>query len=413
MTPQSRPDRRDGSWGCFRSWGTALASGEIPLGILYSVTGTYSLIGQACLDGVRLGLEEVNRDPRYPFSFRPEIEDPGANIDHYLAFSEAMLRERGCRHIIGTITSIGRKEIIPIIEKYDALLWYMCPYEGFECCENVIYTGACPNQHIVPLFRYLLPRYGKRVYLVGSNYIWGWETNRTARELVQASGGEVVGEKYLAFASQDVARLIEDIREQRADFVLNNLVGTSSYAFLSAYHEAARSDPSFVPESRPVVSCNLTEAELDSIGPAATGLISTAIYFDSLESPESLAFRRRVEARFGAARRNSVYLVNAYIAVKLLAEAILACGSDESEAVKNALFELVLETPLGTTRIDSATNHAALRPYIGRVAADSSFKVVEATPQPIAADPYLVDFDARDFGAEVNRRSAMQLRVVK
>src|SRR3546814_16003075 len=64
----------------------------------------------------------------------------------------------------------------------------MCPYEGFECCENVIYTGASPNQHIVPLFRYLLPRYGKRVYLVGSNYIWGWETNRTARELVQASG---------------------------------------------------------------------------------------------------------------------------------------------------------------------------------------------------------------------------------
>src|SRR3546814_8280958 len=89
-----------------------------------------------------------------------------------------MLRERGCRHVIGTITSIGRKEVIPIIEKYDALLWYMCPYEGFECCENVIYTGASPNQHIVPMFRYLLPRYGKRVYLVGSNYIWGWETNR-------------------------------------------------------------------------------------------------------------------------------------------------------------------------------------------------------------------------------------------
>jgi len=412
MTPQSRPDCRDG-FGAFSFWGTALAPAEIPLGILYSVTGTYSLIGQACLDGARLGLEEVNNDPRYPFRFRPEIEDPGANIDRYLAFSEAMLRERGCRHIIGTITSIGRKEVIPVIEKYDALLWYMCPYEGFECCENVIYSGACPNQHIVPLFRYLLPRYGKRVYLVGSNYIWGWETNRTARELVQASGGEVVGERYLAFSSQDVARLIEDIRDQRPDFVLNNLVGTSSYAFLAAYHEAARGDASFAPENRPVVSCNLTEAELDSIGPAAEGLISTAIYFDSLDNPASRDFRRRVAARFGAGRRSSVYLVNSYIAVKLLAEAILACGSDEIEAVKAALFDLALETPLGPTRIDSGTNHAALRPYIGRAEADGSFKVIEAVPPPIAADPYLVDFDAREFGAEVNRRSATQLRVVK
>src|SRR3546814_17965706 len=97
----------------------------------------------------------------------------------------------------------------------------MCPYEGFECCENVIYTGASPNQHIVPLFRYLLPRYGKRVYLVGSNYIWGWETNRTARELVQASGGEGVGEQYLAFSSQDVRRRIEDIGDLRPDSVLD------------------------------------------------------------------------------------------------------------------------------------------------------------------------------------------------
>ncbi|MEO3428563.1 transporter substrate-binding domain-containing protein [Pelagibius sp. CAU 1746] len=393
-------------------------SGEIPLGILFSVTGTYSLIGQACLAGARLGLEEVNGDPRYPFRFRAEIEDPGANIDDYHALSEAMLRERGCRHIIGTITSIGRKEVIPIIEKYDALLWYMCPYEGFECCENVIYTGASPNQHIVPLFRHLLPRYGKRVYLVGSNYIWGWETNRTARELVQASGGEVAGEKYLPFSAQDVGRLIEDIREQRPDFVLNNLVGTSSYAFLAAYHAAAREDASFAPGRRPVVSCNLTEAELDSVGPAQAGLISTAIYFDSLETPASHAFRQRVRARFGAARRNSVYLVNAYVAVKLLAEAILACGSDEIEAVKEALFALDLDTPLGTTRIDRRTNHAALRPYIGRVEGDGVFKVIEAAPEPIAADPYLVDFDARAFAADVERRSAAgtgpaRLKVVK
>ena len=40
----------------------------------------------------------------------------------------------------------------PVVEKHDGQLWYVCPYEGFEANENVIYTGACPNQHLVPLF---------------------------------------------------------------------------------------------------------------------------------------------------------------------------------------------------------------------------------------------------------------------
>jgi hypothetical protein len=43
-----------------------------------------------------------------------------------------------------------------------ALLWYMCPYEGFEANENVIYIGGCPNQHLIPLFEHLIPRFGVR-----------------------------------------------------------------------------------------------------------------------------------------------------------------------------------------------------------------------------------------------------------
>ena len=70
-----------------------------------------------------------------------------------------MLRDHGCRHIIGTITSLARKEVIPLVEKHDGLLWYMCPYEGFEANDNVIYTGGCPNQHLLPLFDYLIPRF--------------------------------------------------------------------------------------------------------------------------------------------------------------------------------------------------------------------------------------------------------------
>ena len=71
------------------------------------------------------------------------------------------------------------KEVLPYFEKYDGLLWYPSHYEGFESSEHVIYTGAAPNQHIVPLADYLLQHCGTRAYCIGSNYIWAWKTTRS------------------------------------------------------------------------------------------------------------------------------------------------------------------------------------------------------------------------------------------
>ncbi len=128
----------------------------------------------------------------------------------------------GIRHIFGTITSASRKEIIPDSEQHNLLLWYGCPYEGFESCEQVVYLGGCPNQTLLPLLRLALDMFGNRSWLIGSNYVWGWESNRIAREVVEGSGGTVVGEKYLHLRNSNVTELIEAILSTEVDFVLNN-----------------------------------------------------------------------------------------------------------------------------------------------------------------------------------------------
>ncbi|WP_282606076.1 transporter substrate-binding domain-containing protein [Pelagibius sp. Alg239-R121] len=390
---------------------------EIPLGLLYSVTGTYGAIGRDALDGALLALEEINRDETRPISFKAVSKDPGGNIDSYHRMSEAMLREQGCRHVVGTITSIGRKEVIPIIEKYDALLWYILPYEGFEACENVIYTGAAPNQHILPLFAHLIPTYGNRVYLTGSNYIWGWETNRIARELVLATKGEILGERYLPLDDTDVERMITEVEQKRPDFILNNLIGTSSYAFLQAYHQLGLKDADFLPAKRPVVSCDLTECELADIGfEAAAGHLCSAVYFEDVDNPLNALFRTKVTEKFGADRPLSAFLVGGYAAIHMIAEAIAGAGTDEIEPVKQALFTKTFDTAQGPITIDAKTNHAALIPHLGRINDKGGFDIVLAAESPVPADPYLVDFDPQAFAEEVGRArtdGSSHLRLVK
>lgn len=44
------------------------------------------------------------------------------------------------------VNSIERKEIYPLFEKYNKLMWYLPNYEGNECKRNIIYTGLYPHQ---------------------------------------------------------------------------------------------------------------------------------------------------------------------------------------------------------------------------------------------------------------------------
>jgi branched-chain amino acid transport system substrate-binding protein len=372
----------------------------LKIGILYSTTGPYGSMGRDARDGADFAMAEYAGVEG--LAIEPVFFDPHADLAAYLDGARHLLRA-GCRHIVGTITSAARKEVIPLVEKHDGLLWYMCPYEGFEANENVIYVGGCPNQHLLPLFEHLIPRFGARPYLVGANYVWGWEMNRLARELITNAGGEILGERYLPLEETAVERIVAEIAQRRPSFILNNLIGPSSYAFLEAIKALGDRDPAFRAENCPVVSCDLMECELDDIAAgAAAGQLCAASYFHSIATPENADFKARVTERRGAERRVSSVFASAYTAVRLCVDAIVAAGGDEPDAVRRELYNRSWPTLFGALSIDRETNHAALPFHLGRINADNGFDVVASRP-PLAADPYLTGR---------NRQAFPRLRVV-
>ena len=217
-------------------------------------------------------------------------------------------------------------------------------------------------------------------FLLGSNYIWGWEMNRVARDLIADAGGKVLGERYLRIGETDVSRLIDEIRVTRPNFILNNLIGTSSYAFLAAYRELGREDAAFKPDSCPVISCNLTEGELPAIGETGKGHLSAGPYF----APRPAAFASSFEA-------------SAYASVQVMAD-VLSGNPDAGPAeFSKAFAERRFATRLGPIAIDPNTQHATLPVLIGRIA-DGFFEVV-SREEEVAPDPYLSRYDpAKTFG---------------
>lgn len=357
------------------------------IGILYSTTGPYGAMGRDGWAGAEFALHDWVAAGGTGIEL--EFVDAHANLSDYLEGARSLIRDRGCRNIVGTITSSARKEVIPLVEKHDGLLWYMCPYEGFEANENVIYLGGCPNQHLIPLLDHLVPRHGNRPYLLGANYVWGWEMNRLARELITKAGGQILGERYLPLEETAVERIIADIAEKRPSFILNNLIGPSSYAFLAALRRLGERDPAFLPENCPVASCDLTECELLDIEPgAAVGQLCALPYFDSLDHPGNRAFKARIQAWRPEFTHISSIFAGAYAAVTLCMNAIAVCGSDDPILLRRTLVSRAWPSVLGDIVIDKATHHSSLPFHLGRITADAGFDVIASRPA-IAADPYL------------------------
>jgi branched-chain amino acid transport system substrate-binding protein len=364
---------------------------RLEIGLLYSRSGTYSLISDACRLGALAAIAEVNADPGLDIAFAPIERDPQGNIDLYGPLCEDILRNTTARHVIGCVTSWSRKDVIPTLERFGGTLWYAVPYEGFEASDHVVYTHACPNQHLLPLLDWVMGAHGRRAYLTGSNYIWGWEMNRLARERITRAGGDVAGERYLPLGSRDVGRMIDEIRGARPDFVLNSLVGASSYEFLAAYHDLGRQDPQFAPARCPVLSCNMTECELPAIGPAAEGLVSAGPYFRGIDGWPG-------PARFGSARFGSSHEAAAYRAVRELAR--LLSGRPGAENLP--LSQLLSGPQAAGGIIDPDTHHTVLPILIARVQ-DGAFRLVHRQ-DGVAGDPYLTRLPPMPV--------ALQLRVV-
>ena len=363
-----------------------------------------------------MAVEEINQSAEFDFKFAAHLRDPRGVVAAYHAACDDLIREEQVAHIVGCYTSASRKQVIPIVERTERLLWHPARYEGFESSENVIYVGAAPNHSVVPLARHMLDNIATDVFCAGSNYIWTWETNRVLREIVTSAGGRIMAERLLELGETAVDHIVNEIIERKPPVVFNTLVGASSYVFMRALHDAtARAGVSI-----PVLSCSLCEPELKLIGSAASvGCITSSAYFESIEEPANRAFVARWKARHGALSSPSVDGQSTYVCVMLLARAIRRAGSADVAAVRRAAANHRYDSPQGPVWVDPDNNHCFLTPRLARSVPGCQFKIFWEADAPERPDPYLSNLDLTSIGAkadhidEASARTSNYLRVVK
>lgn len=358
------------------------------VGVLFSRSGITAVTETEHYNGTILAIDEINAAggvlgrPLIPI-----CKDPGSDNDAYRTLARQMLSEHELDVIFGCSHSASRKTVLPVVERHNGLLFYPSMYEGFEYCENLVYTGATPNQLCLPLADYLLETYGNRILFVGSDYIYPRESNRIMRDLIESRSGETVAEHYLplgATAATEMA-LIREIEQNRPDAVFSTLVGTSAQAFYTLY-DAAGIDRA----ACPIASLTMAEGEIARIGPEkCSGHILAASYFQTLDTAVNRAFVGAFKARFGAEAVTSVWSEPAYSQVHLFARALERVGTMDTHRIGQEVLGLEYEAPGGRIHVDPETRHTWLTPRIGVAREDGLFDVVWESGAPVHPDPYL------------------------
>lgn len=383
---------------------------SVPVGIVCSLSGPYQAMGREILKCALMAVDEINSSSEFGFALSAHVRDPRGIVSEYHTVCDDLIRNVGVKHIVGCYTSASRKQVLPIVERTERLLWYPARYEGFECSENVIYVGASPNHNVLPLVRYVLDNVSRQFFCVGSNYVWTWETNRVTRELVNAARGSILAERLLELGDGTVAHIVDEIVRRRPPVVFNTLVGSSSYDFIRAFHAATTSAGLQIP----MLSCSLCEPELKIVGPASAGCITSSAYFESIQLPENRAFVVRWKAYHGEASSPSVDGQSAYVAVYLLARALERAGSSDIGEVRRAAVGYRYNSPQGPIWVDGDNNHCVLTPRLAVSNARGQFDIVWEADAPVKPDPYLAQLDVAVLpsrgGSSLN---APYLRVVK
>ncbi|MDR3394711.1 MAG: urea ABC transporter substrate-binding protein [Parasulfuritortus sp.] len=366
----------------FRAW-HAPSRPPIRIGLLHSLTGTMAVSERPLVDAERLAVEEINAQGG--LLGRPVemvIVDGQSNWDTFAREAERLIGQEHVDALFACWTSACRKAVKPVVERHDHLMFYPVQYEGLEQSPNILYTGSAPNQQIIPGTRWAIDTFGKRVYLIGSNYVFPRTANLMIRDLVSTENGQVLAERYLPLGARDMAGVVADIRRLKPDVVLNTLNGDSNAAFFDALNQAGLAN-------MPLVSFSVAEPEMAAWG---GGRLSRHYgvwsYFQSLPRAENRRFVQAFKKRYGADRVTSDPVEAAYVGVKLWAQAVVDAGSPAPDRVNPALLRESLDGPSEVEAVDADTRHLWKMVRVGKVKPNGQFVQVFASSRPLRPAPW-------------------------
>ena len=382
------------------NFGGGGSEGSVKIGVLHSLSGTMAISETSLRDVVMMAVEEINASGGV---FGKQIEavvvDPASDWDLFAEKAKSLITQEQVATVFGCWTSVSRKSVLPVFEEYNSLLFYPVQYEGEEQSLNVFYTGATPNQQLIPAAEYLMSEEGgqrKKFYLLGTDYVFPRTANKVLKAFLKSRGvaDENIMEEYTPFHHQDYQTIVGKIKTFATGgdaCVLSTINGDSNVPF---YKEFA--NQGLTSSDCPIMAFSVAEDELRAMDvPPLVGHLAAWNYFQSIDISKNREFVKNFKAYCeknklpgGNDRVTDDPIEAAYFGVYVWKAAVEKAGSFDVDKVREAVYGLEFNAPGGPKKMHADNQHTHKPVYIGEILPDGQFRVVHQTNGVVEPESY-------------------------
>jgi urea transport system substrate-binding protein len=361
------------------------ADDTVKVGVLHSLTGTMAISELTVKNATLLAIDQINAAGGVMGKkIEPVIEDGASDPSMFAQKAQKLIQQDNVVTVFGGWTSASRKAMLPVFERFKGLLWYPVQFEGNECSPDIMYSGAQPNQQILPALQWAEQTKGyKSIFLLGSDYVFPRTANLILKKHIEHDGDTVAGEEYVPLGGTDFSAVINKIKQAKPQIIFSTLNGDSNVSFFKQMSAAG------LPSAKlPVMSFSIAEQEAKAIGPSLLeGSYAAWNYFQSLPGPANAKFVAAYQAKYPGSPVDDP-MAHGYLDVYAWAAAVKKAGSFDIEKVRKAASTLAFSN-VGPGETKFAANQSLVQTaYVGELLPSGQFKILWASKGPVEPVPY-------------------------
>lgn len=352
--------------------GILKASDTVTIGCPLPLTGVDGIIGMIRKPGIELAVKEINAaGGAGGRKVKLIIEDTASKSKTTIEKARKLVYEDKVDVVIGCDGSHERQAVMSVTKRAKKLFMFPNTHEGKVCEPYFVCIGLIPNQQVVPFSPWIVKNVGKKVYFVGSDYIWPREMAKSLEHHLKAAGGEVVGKEFFPFDTKDFGPCIKRIKDAKPDAIWNNFGGGDAITFQTQASEFGIKLPGLAP--------HFNELWTSILGPEALeGFYTAGNYFMGLDTPENKHYIKALREQIGDPKAITEYWSElTYSAAWIWAKSVAKADTTDDLKVMKAMTSLEYMAPEGPMMV-MPTNHTTRTTIrVAQAQKDGSFKLIE------------------------------------
>lgn len=362
--------------------GGGSSDGEIVVGVLAPITGFMSTHGTTIRDSAKLAADELNADggvngKKVKLVIADGASDPATNTQR----ARQLIGRDGAQFLIGTGSSaetlaavtVATESKIPFVYSLDGEIKTCKPGDPARVNPYVFASGPTPEMLLGSFLPNVMKQSGKKVYFLGSDYVFPRSLTTVAKSIVKDNGGTVVDEKYTPTDTTDYSAEIRSILKAKPEVLFLTLPGADGITFVRQARQAGIFDKMVV-----TGSATFDTENYSGFGKEADGVLAVNRYSELLDNPENKKYTAEHEKAYPNQKNplGPTGAAGSYGAIKMLAAAIEKAGSTNGDKVAKAMEGLTLDLPQGTVTVDAA-NHMFDQPLYQMKIENDNYTVEE------------------------------------